>query len=138
MENGKNNLAYVCSPYRGNIVKRIRNILYARALTKCALDLGYTPITTHLYMTQVLKDTKPEQRQQGLKAGKEILESCDTIIIGARYGISAGMAGEIADAKRKHKEVVIMLWKKGAHGYDTRIKDITGIFQRKCSGHKEF
>lgn len=138
MENKKNNLAYVCSPYRGNIIKRIRNILYARALTKCALDLGYTPITTHLYMTQVLKDTKSEERQQGLTAGKEILASCDTIIIGARYGISAGMAGEIEDAKRKHKEIVIMLWKKGAHGYDTRIKNIAGVFQRNRSRHKEF
>lgn len=33
----KNNLAYICSPYRGNILEKARNILYARHLTK--LDL---------------------------------------------------------------------------------------------------
>lgn len=81
----KNNLAYICSPYRGNILEKARNILYARHLTKLALQLGYTPITTHLYLTQVLNDNIPMQRRQGLKAGRDILNACDTIIIGARH-----------------------------------------------------
>lgn len=85
----KNNLAYICSPYRGNILEKARNILYARHLTKLALQLGYTPITTHLYLTQVLNDNIPMQRRQGLKAGRDILNACDTIIIGARHGITA-------------------------------------------------
>lgn len=76
----KNNLAYICSPYRGNILEKARNILYARHLTKLALQLGYTPITTHLYLTQVLNDNIPMQRRQGLKAGRDILNACDTII----------------------------------------------------------
>lgn len=83
----KNNLAYICSPYRGNILEKARNILYARHLTKLALQLGYTPITTHLYLTQVLNDNIPMQRRQGLKAGRDILNACDTIIIGARHAI---------------------------------------------------
>ena len=73
MQNMKNNLAYICSPYRGNILEKARNILYARHLTKLALQLGYTPITTHLYLTQVLNDNIPMQRRQGLKAGRDIL-----------------------------------------------------------------
>ena len=92
----KNNLAYICSPYRGNIFKRIRNIRYAKKLTRIAADLGYTPITTHLYLTRVFNDNNPRERRQGMSAGREILRHCDTIIIGARYGISCGMASEIA------------------------------------------
>ena len=96
-----NNLAYICSPYRGNFIKRFRNILYARYLTKVALDLGYTPITTHLYLTQVLDDENPIERRRGLVAGKDILNACDIIIIGTRYGISEGMKAEIEAATGK-------------------------------------
>ena len=87
----KNNLAYICSPYRGSILEKARNIIYAKHLTKLALQLGYTPITTHLYLTQVLNDSNPTERRQGLKAGKNILNACDTIIIGARYGDMRGV-----------------------------------------------
>lgn len=101
-----NKLAYICSPYRGSIFQKYRNIRYAERLTKMAVRLGYAPITTHLYITKALDDDKPRERRQGLKAGKEILASCGTIIIGARYGISEGMAAEI-EAARKHRTIII-------------------------------
>lgn len=103
----KNKLAYICSPYRGNVYQRIRNIAYAKHITYMALKLGYTPITTHLYLTKVLNDAIPAQRQQGLNASKNILNNCDTIIIGARYGISRGMAIEIAAAAGKNTIIII-------------------------------
>lgn len=103
----KNKLAYICSPYRGNAYKRIRNIAYARHITRVALELGYTPIAIHLYLPQVLNDDIPAQRRRGLRAGKEILKTCDTIIIGARYGISEGMAAEIKEAAEK--DIIIMI-----------------------------
>lgn len=62
---------------------------------------------THLYLTQVLNDNIPMQRRQGLKAGRDILNACDTIIIGARHGISEGMAAEINAAAGKHQIIVI-------------------------------
>lgn len=102
----RNNLAYICSPYRGNIFERFRNIQYARYITKIALDLGYTPITTHLYLTQVLDDKVPMQRRRGLRAGQDILNTCGTIIIGARYGVSEGMAAEIKTAKEKNTIII--------------------------------
>ena len=40
----------------------------------------------------------PEEREFGMKVGTEILEKCQCILIGGRYGISEGMAGEIAKA----------------------------------------
>ena len=70
---------YVCSPYRGNILKRIRNRRYARELTERAINAGFTPITPHLYITQVLNDKIPAERQQGMAAGLELLQLCQEL-----------------------------------------------------------
>lgn len=102
-----NKLAYICSPYRGNILQVNRNIKYAEHLTRTAIRLGYAPITTHLYLTRALDDNKPKERSQGLRAGKEILAACGTIIIGTRYGISEGMAAEIKAARTQRTIIII-------------------------------
>lgn len=85
-------LCYICSPYRGDTE---RNTEYARELTRIALDCGYTPITPHLYLTQVLNEEDPQQREKGMTAGKELLKCCDHIFIGSRYGLTEGMLEEI-------------------------------------------
>lgn len=103
----ENKLAYICSPYRGNTYKRIRNIVYARRITRVALELGYTPIATHLYLPRILNDDIPEQRRRGLKAGKDILNACGTIIVGAKYGISEGMVAEIEASAGKDTIIII-------------------------------
>ena len=59
----ENKLCYVCSPYRGDTE---RNIKYAKELTRLALDNSYVPITPHLYLTQVLDEDDPEQREKGI------------------------------------------------------------------------
>ena len=100
----KNNLAYICSPYRGKYKER--NIAYAKYLTLKALEMNYAPSAVHLYLTEFLDDNDPEQRQIGLRAGREILKACETIIIGIQYGISEGMREEIEAAADKQ---VIML-----------------------------
>ena len=87
-----NNLVYVCSPYRGETE---RNIAYARELTRKVLEYGYTPITPHLYLTQVLDDEDPRERELGLLVGQELLRHCGYILIGSRYGISNGIQQEI-------------------------------------------
>ena len=68
----------------------------------CSSDLA-----THLYLPQVLNDDIPAQRRRGLKAGKDILNTCGTIIIGAKYGISEGMASEIEAATGKDTIIII-------------------------------
>ena len=87
----ENKLCYVCSPYRGNTE---RNIEYAKELTRLALDSGYVPVTPHLYLTQVLDEDEPEQREKGMAAGTELLKHCRYILIGSRYGLSEGMLAE--------------------------------------------
>lgn len=98
---------YICSPYRAKDGAQLdRNIDYAQALTKRALEAGLAPITPHLYMTQCLNEDKPEERAAGLAAGLTLLKSCDFVIVGVKYGISEGMSAEIAAADAAGIEVV--------------------------------
>ena len=91
---------YVCSPYKGNLIKRIRNKMYARKLTKIVVDCKATPITPHLYLTEILKDSNPEERKIGTNLSLELLKMCDVILVGTKYGVSEGMAAELELAKK--------------------------------------
>ena len=98
---------YICSPYRAKDGAQLdRNIDYAQALTKRALEAGLAPITPHLYMTQCLNEDKPEERAAGMAAGLTLLKGCDFVIVGVKYGISEGMSAEIAAADAAGIEVV--------------------------------
>lgn len=90
---------YICSPYRGGTPEeKERNLNYAVELTREALLAGYYPITPHLYMPVCLDDTKPDERMIGTGVALVLLERCDAVMIGKRYGISEGMAAEITKA----------------------------------------
>ena len=41
------------------------------------------------------------ERKIGLEAALELLEKCDAVIVGQRYGFSEGMAAEIEKAKQQ-------------------------------------
>ena len=98
---------YICSPYRAKDSAELdRHIEYAQELTRQALDAGLAPITPHLYMTQCLNETNPEERDAGMAAGLALLKICDFVIAGVRYGISEGMRAEIAAADAAGIEVV--------------------------------
>ena len=98
---------YICSPYRAKDGAELdRNIDYAQALTKQAIEAGLAPITPHLYMTQCLNEDKPEERAAGMAAGLTLLKRCDFVIVGVKYGISEGMSAEIAAADVAGIEVV--------------------------------
>lgn len=115
----KNNLIYICSPYRGDVM---RNKEYARYLTRVALVNGFAPVTVHLYLTEVTDDNNPAERRMGMTAGLEILRQCEYILIGDRYGITSGMKEEIWETEKsgiirlKEKDGSIMFsdkWKAG-------------------------
>jgi hypothetical protein len=87
-------LIFVCSPYRGDM--KI-NAIKAREYCRYVIGEGYTPIAPHLLYPQFLDDSKPDERDQGIQAGLEILKRCDEIwIFGQR--ITPGMMTEIEAA----------------------------------------
>lgn len=91
---------YICSRYRGSKDRVAKHIEYAKALTREALLYDHCAIAPHLYITDCLDDSDPEERKIGLEAALEILKRCDVMAVGQRFGISEGMAAEIAEAKR--------------------------------------
>lgn len=84
-------LVYICSPLRGDIE---RNIKKAIGYSKFAASMGVVPLAPHTIFTQYLDDTIPEEREQGLRMGIELLKKCNQIWV---FGdvISEGMQAEI-------------------------------------------
>jgi len=54
------------SPYAGDVEA---NVAYARSCLLDSLRRGEAPIASHLLYTQVLDDTDPDERAQGIAAG---------------------------------------------------------------------
>lgn len=68
-----------------------RNVRYARACLKDALDQGWAPFASHLLYTQVYDDNNPELRHRGIEAGLAIGQLMDKTVVYTDLGISEGM-----------------------------------------------
>lgn len=84
-------LAYICSPLRGNIEE---NMERAHEYCAYAASCGVIPLAPHTMFTHYLDDHRPEQREQGLEMGLELLKRCDEIWVMGPHR-SQGMQGEI-------------------------------------------
>jgi hypothetical protein len=76
------------SPYAGDVA---RNVEYARRCLADSLNRGESPIASHLLLTQVLDDTKPDERTLGINAGLEWLKVADLQVFYIDHGWSDGM-----------------------------------------------
>lgn len=92
----KNKLIYIASPYAGDVR---RNVEFAKAACRYAMEQGHTPVAVHLLYPQFLDDGDPVQRAVGLTMGHRVLEACDELWVCGEH-ISSGMAAEITGAKR--------------------------------------
>jgi len=98
---------YVCSPYRPMSTDPEKakqelkdNLGLATEACRFLTMLGYMPMAPHLYFTQFLDDSKPDERADGMTMGSEWIEICDEMwVFGDR--ISEGMKDEIDLAKAK-------------------------------------
>lgn len=88
----KKKMIYVCSPYRGD---REGNTKKAIEHAKYVFEKGGIPIVPHLYFTQFLDDTIPEERKAGMELGREIFKYCDEIWVFGVYPPTEGMWQEI-------------------------------------------
>lgn len=90
---------YVCSRLAGDIENNIEKAKgYARFVVK---ECGAIPIAPHIYFTQFLDDTLPEDRAFGTMAGLMLLSDCDELWY---FGdsVSQGMVREIIAAKEQN------------------------------------
>lgn len=89
-------LIYICSPYRGDTEY---NAAKARGYCRFACRHEVVPIAPHLMYPQFLDDDIPEEREEGICLGMELLKRCDELwVFGDR--ISEGMRVEIEAAEQ--------------------------------------
>lgn len=85
------------SPFKGNGDYE-RNIVYSRRCLADCLKRGEAPFASHLLYPQVLDDTDPLQREQGILAGFAWRPQAVATVVYTDYGISPGMQKGIDDA----------------------------------------
>jgi hypothetical protein len=77
------------SPYAGDVAS---NEAYLRACMKDSLARGEAPFAGHGFYTQVLDDSKPEERKQGIDASFRWAYVAELVAVYCDRGLSAGMA----------------------------------------------
>ncbi len=94
-------IVYICSPYSGDTEKNIEN---ARKYSRFAVDRRCLPITPHIYFTQFMDDTIPEERDTAMFMNLVLMSKCVELWV---FGdtISTGMKAEIDRAKRKRMRI---------------------------------
>ena len=82
----RNKLVYIASPYSGDVE---RNVAFAKAACRYAMNQGVTPIASHLLYPQML----------GTDMGLRILKVCEEVwVCGSE--LSSGMEQEIRAARQ--------------------------------------
>ncbi|MGN7963401.1 DUF7768 domain-containing protein [Brucella sp. 22210] len=90
-------LVIIESPYSGDVA---RNTEYARACLLDSLRRGEAPIASHLLLTQVLDDLRPDERELGIEAGLAWYRVAEKCVVYEDWGKSSGMITGIRRAKQ--------------------------------------
>ena len=93
-------LIYVCSPYRGDFDKNVRN---AQKACRKVVDSGNVPIAPHLFFPQFLNEET--EREIALELNKRLIDVCDVLCVFGNE-ISEGMQIEIDYANSIGKKVM--------------------------------
>lgn len=98
-------IIYICSPCRGDYEKNTQQAReYCREIMTRWPDV--IPIAPHVYFTQFLDDTKPNERSLGLDAGIALLDMCDELWVYGLDNPSEGMQAEIDYARENGIEII--------------------------------
>ena len=98
--------AYICSPLSAPDAKGVsHNMDMARFYMERMQVLCHCrTFASHAYLPLMLDDSIPEERENALRIGMELMDLCDALIICGRR-ISSGMEGEIKEALENGMEV---------------------------------
>lgn len=113
---------YVCSPLRADTeLQHSMNMFLAREYEKLAAEhFSCRAVAPHGYVSYILNEDIPEERQLGLSFSKSVLDTCDALAI---FGdkISEGMFGEIMHA-----------FSKGIPVYKHDGEDFYRVYDMEC------
>jgi hypothetical protein len=86
----------------------LRNIIYAHACVRNSLSQGEFPYASHLFFTPpgILDDNVPEERERGIRAGKELISQVATLTaVYIDLGVSSGMKFGIEEAQKFGRKI---------------------------------
>jgi hypothetical protein len=81
------------------------NVKYVRALCLYLARRGDAPYASHVFCTEFLDDTVPEQRSMGIEIGLAWGSRAALTVVGVDRGISAGMRYGIERARAEKRPV---------------------------------
>ena len=88
-------LVFVSTPFHAETVAEMQeNIHLAQRICKKVMRDGYIPYAPHLLFPQFLDDADARQREEGIKAGIEMLRRCDALIFSGGK-VTDGMVQEM-------------------------------------------
>jgi hypothetical protein len=108
-------LVLIESPYAGNTALNER---YARAAMLDSLARGEAPFASHMLYPQVLDDSDPAERAQGMAAGFAWGQRAELVAVYLDLGISRGMEAGIERAINVGQTVehrTVRGWPDAAH-----------------------
>ncbi|WP_052755462.1 hypothetical protein [Candidatus Nitrosotenuis cloacae] len=101
-------IIFICHPWRGN-GKSHKDANYPELTKKiCAYLAKNTndiPLSTGLYLNQFLDDDIEDERNLGIKLGRELMEKCDEVYSYEMHDISQGMKGDLEFAEYLGKPI---------------------------------
>lgn len=100
-------IVVVESPFgsRSPLVRKA-NRLYANHLMRGVFEQGKVPIASHVFYTEALDDTVPEERLLGMAAGFHLGDLAQECWIGVDLGVSSGMTEGIIRAQERGQKLV--------------------------------
>jgi hypothetical protein len=101
--NGKATI--VISPYRAANGRSVgAHVERAEALCLLLAQAGIPTFASHLYATRFLDDANPPEREAGIAISKCWIARADRLAVWDPWGISSGMAAEIAWAEALNED----------------------------------
>jgi hypothetical protein len=96
------------SPFApGPLGDETTHVEYARRALAHSLSRGEAPLASHLLYPQVLADTDPRERAQGIAAGLTWARCADLTAVYIDYGVSPGMHSAIHAAQAAQQPIEV-------------------------------
>ncbi len=99
-------LVCVISPFRATAERsQAEHGAHAQRLCRLVSLAGFEPFASHLFAPSFLDENVPKERMAGIRISKSIISRSDELWVWDAWGITTGMAAEIAHAQSENTKI---------------------------------
>ena len=108
-------IVYICSPYSGDTEKNTEN---ARRYSRFAVDNHCLPITPHIYFTQFMDDTIPEERDTAIFMNWVLMSKCAELwVFGDNISAECNQRLTVLNESILKSDILRKNWRNGNETY---------------------